>query len=74
MLYSLISHKEYSQLIRFVRDWLINQNCFYHLETSLRLDHKEENHSSLRIVYILSEHIERVIDSALEVGRVEALS
>lgn len=30
-------------------------------------------HSCLRVVYVLSEHVERVVDSSLEVGRMEAL-
>lgn len=33
-----------------------------------------KRYQSLRVVYILSEDIECVIDSALEVGRMEALS
>lgn len=35
---------------------------------------EKQTESSLRVVYVLSEYIEGIIDSALEVGCMEALS
>ena len=37
-------------------------------------EEEEEEDDNLRVIYILSEYIECVIDSALEVRRVETLS
>lgn len=49
-------------------------HLFLYCWKSTKHDHKEENHESLRVVYVLSEYIECIIDPALEVVSMEALS
>lgn len=53
----------------YIYDELKLHLCLYSFLKSTR-----KKHLSLRVVYVISQYIECIIDSALEVGRMEALS